>query len=54
MGDRIIVLDAGANTISLFSRHCSRTAPAVFGARAGKIVCIKEGEKPSDVMAFWG
>jgi diaminopimelate decarboxylase len=53
-GDTVLVLDAGANTISLFSRHCSRQAPAVYGVRGGKAVCIKEGETPADVMSFWG
>lgn len=29
-GDICLLLDAGANTLSLFSRHCSRLSPAVF------------------------
>lgn len=32
-GDRVVVLDAGANTLSLFSRHCSRPSPAVYAYR---------------------
>ena len=32
-GDRMVVLDAGANTLSLFSRHCSRRSPRVIGCR---------------------
>lgn len=27
----LVVHDAGANTLSLFSRHCSRQAPPVYG-----------------------
>jgi hypothetical protein len=33
IGDRCLILDAGANTLSLFSRHCSRLAPVVMGFR---------------------
>jgi diaminopimelate decarboxylase len=32
-GDVCLVLDAGANTLSLFSRHCSRPSPPVFAFR---------------------
>ena len=34
--DRFLALDAGANTLSLFSRHCSRPAPAVYVFRQCK------------------
>jgi diaminopimelate decarboxylase len=33
IGDYVLIMDSGANTISLFSRHCSRQAPAVFAYR---------------------
>jgi len=33
-GDVCVILDAGANTISLHSRHCSRPAPQVFAFRS--------------------
>lgn len=32
-GDNCIIHDAGANTLSLHSKHCSRQAPAVIGFR---------------------
>ncbi|CAH3170962.1 unnamed protein product, partial [Porites lobata] len=38
--DYIVLHDCGANSLSLFSRHCSRQAPAVFGYRvqeSGKV-----------------
>jgi diaminopimelate decarboxylase len=58
VGDNVLILDAGANTISLYSRHCSRLAPPVYGYRGGegwvKAVCIKASETPDDVMSFWG
>ncbi len=39
--DRFLALDAGANTLSLFSRHCSRPAPAVYVFRR----CNEENTK---------
>lgn len=33
VGDICLVLDAGANTLSTFSRHCSRRSPAVLAYR---------------------
>ena len=63
-GDFFLVLDAGANTISLFSRHCSRPAPVVYAFRRIfcddnssselRIVCIKQQETEEDLMKFWG
>ena len=32
-GDLVVMRDAGANSLSLFSRHCSRVAPPVYGFR---------------------
>ena len=37
-GDICLLLDAGANTLSLFSRHCSRLSPAVFAFRKVPVV----------------
>ena len=62
-GDRIVVHDAGANTIALFSRHCSRAAPPVYAfASYDKedypkgifAVCVKETESDDAVLQFWG
>lgn len=58
MGDFIVVHDAGANTISLFSRHCSRQAPPVYGfevidSTAFSIVCLKQEESEESVLNFW-
>ena len=33
-GDYAILMDSGANTLSLHSRHCSRQSPAVVGFRS--------------------
>ena len=32
-GDIAVLLDCGANTLSIFSRHCSRLSPAVYAFR---------------------
>lgn len=58
-GDLIVAHDTGANTISLFSRHCSRRAPAVYGYAVGldgqlTVRLIKKKESVRDVAKFWG
>lgn len=58
-GDRVVILDAGANTLSLHSRHCSRLAPPVYAFRSlsdGKIVynIIKQKETTDYLLEFWG
>ena len=61
-GDWVAVHDCGANTFSLWSRHCSRRAPPVIGVRGlmsgdeGSrldVSVLKEGETDDDVMSFW-
>ena len=57
-GDWLVIDATGANTLSLWSRHCSRVAPKVLtyggdhledGLRLGK-----DRESIDDVLAFWG
>jgi len=58
--DFVVQRDAGANTFSLFSRHCSRIAPKVLGFRTGgggeitEIVVLKEAESIESLCGFWG
>lgn len=57
-GDYVVIRDAGSNTMSLFSRHCSRLAPIIYGYRKTSdatydIQLLKEREKPEDVFNFW-
>jgi len=63
-GSWIVIHDCGANTFALWSRHCSRQAPPVFGiSRRSKIASsskegievrvLKEQETPEEVMEFW-
>lgn len=67
-GDICIVMDAGANTISLFSRHCSRLCPAVYAFRTLSLssqsdntkkevvygTVIKRRETEDELCTFWG
>lgn len=55
--------EAGSNTLSLFSRHCSRFAPAVLGYRlnsggaapvVSSLEVLKPFETPAELCRFWG
>lgn len=60
--DWVGMMDAGANTLSLFSRHCSRPAPLVLGFRntgsdeasGTALTVLKAEESLEDLMGFWG
>lgn len=57
--DLVVVHDTGANTLAIFSRHCSRPSPTVYGyARDNKgkmyLRVIREKETMQDVARFWG
>jgi len=59
LGDFAVIRDTGSNTISIFSRHCSRAAPAVYGYSASSnggydITLLKPQETADDVINFWG
>lgn len=45
-GDFVVIHDSGSNTMSMFSRHCSRPAPAVFGYRAREETAENAGDEP--------
>jgi len=55
-GDKVVVADIGANSFSMWSRHCSRVFPKVIGysQKAGTIRVIKDREGIDDVVRFWG
>lgn len=57
-GDYIVVRETGSNTVSMFSRHCSRPAPAIYGYRcedaAVELTLLKPQESAQQVMSFWG
>jgi diaminopimelate decarboxylase len=54
-GDWIILHDSGAYTLSLWSRHCNRGLPPVFGYtdRPLNFHLLYRGEQPEDVVRFW-
>lgn len=59
--DIIVLKDCGANTISLFSKHCSRLCPPVYGYRwhiggadVKEIIELKPREKVEELSNFWG
>lgn len=60
VNDFIVVRDTGANCLSLWSRHCSRSAPQVIGYRRNnttkevKVVLLKPAETPEQVLSIWG
>jgi len=58
-GNYVVVRDTGSNTISLFSRHCSRPAPVVYGysKQTGDSFLtkvLKPRETVEDMLGFWG
>jgi diaminopimelate decarboxylase len=67
IGDIGIILDSGANTLSLFSKHCSRLSPPVYAFRSVSvdygseisqsnsfvITKIREKEQYDSMLKFW-
>jgi diaminopimelate decarboxylase len=55
-GDIAVVHDAGAYTLSAWSRYNSRRAPAVYGFEGDPpaLRLLKAAESEEDVLRFWG
>ena len=59
VGDFLLVLDCGSNTLSTFSKHCSRQTPPVFAFRkhseSGRVTVleIKKEESELSALDFW-
>lgn len=55
--DFVVVHDVGGNSLNLWSRHCSRQCPPVYGyfcaGNGLEFIVMKEKESLSDVLAFW-
>ncbi len=52
-GDLVVVRDVGAYAMGLWSRHCSRGMPPVWGHQGGRWNLLRRGERPEDIVAFW-
>jgi len=58
-GDWVLIHDAGAYTLGMWSRHCSRGIPPVIGYDGGAtrddvaFRTLRKRETPEDVVAFW-
>lgn len=58
VGEWVLVLDCGGNTLSTFSKHCSRLTPPVFAFRrvvGGGVTVVEVREEESELAAldFW-
>ncbi len=55
-GDIVVVRDAGAYTIGMWSKFNSRRCPAVVGYESDpvRLTLIKEPESIEQVLKFWG
>lgn len=52
-GDWLLILDTGANSFALWSKHCSRPFPKVIGAAEGRVFMIKDRQSSEDAIALW-
>jgi diaminopimelate decarboxylase len=56
-GNWIVIRDVGAYTLSMWSRHCSRGMPAVYGyapRHDEPLRLLRPAETPADIVRFWG
>jgi len=52
-GDYLVIHETGANTFSLWSRHCSRRFPSVYQWDDKNLTLVKESENYDDIVKFW-
>jgi diaminopimelate decarboxylase len=56
-GDLVVIHDAAAYTLAMWSRYNSRPAPAVYGyvpEPEPAFECLKPSEKEEEIVRFWG
>ncbi len=53
-GDIVAVHDAGAYTLSMWSRYNSRPAPGVLAVTGDRAVMVKAEEAEAEIVGFWG
>ena len=51
--DWVVIQDVGANSFSLWSRHCSRPFPKVVSIDSGTAIVEKSRESLESVVSFW-
>jgi diaminopimelate decarboxylase len=52
-GDWVVIPDAGAYCLSMWSHYNSRQSPALWGYRGDKLELLRRGDTLGDVLAFW-
>lgn len=52
-GDWIMIHDVGANSLALWSKHCSRPFPKIIGFENKEFTVLKEKQPDEDVISFW-
>jgi diaminopimelate decarboxylase len=53
-GDWLLIRDVGAYTLGMWSRHCSRSQPAVVGCDGAEVRLLRKAERPEDIVGYWG
>lgn len=55
IGDIVVILDSGAYTLAMYSRHTSQLVPPVYGYGRGLgLDLLKKRETLEDLVRFWG
>lgn len=54
-GDLVVIRDVGAYTLSMWSRHCSRSMPRVVGYEddGARFCTLRNRETPEGITRFW-
>jgi diaminopimelate decarboxylase len=52
-GDLVAIRDTGAYALGMWSRHCSRAIPAVWGRSGGVWNLLRRRETLDDIVSFW-
>lgn len=52
-GNWLLILDTGANSFALWSKHCSRPFPKIIGIKDGSFKLLRKRDTSEDAIAFW-
>ncbi|GAB4379778.1 MAG: diaminopimelate decarboxylase [Salibacteraceae bacterium] len=53
-GDWVFILDTGANSLALWSHHCSRPFPKVIGYNTEGMSVIRQRAEIDETLSIWG